>query len=403
MSELSGKRVLLGVCGGIAAYKAIELARRLTQAGARVDVAMTRSATQFIGPLTFEALTRRPVLTDALALDERSEIAHVELGRAADLVLVAPATANMIGRLAHGLAEDPISVTVLATPAPVLLVPAMDHHMWLSLAVQANLDLLRGRGVHVLPPLHGRLASGALGWGRLPEPEAIVAEVQAVLAGRAGGEPGPLAGKRVLVTAGGTQEPIDPVRYMGNRSSGKMGIAIAEEALRRGALVTLVHAAVSVPLPGGVELVAAPTAALLAAAVQEHAPRAQLIVMAAAVADFRPRQIADRKIKKDGAALTLDLEPTADILASIAHLPLIKVGFAAETNDLLANAQDKLRRKQLDLIAANDVLEEGSGFGTDTNRVLLLGRDGPVEELPLLAKRDVAARILDRVQRLLSG
>ncbi|MDE3077072.1 MAG: bifunctional phosphopantothenoylcysteine decarboxylase/phosphopantothenate--cysteine ligase CoaBC, partial [Chloroflexota bacterium] len=288
MSDLAGKRIFLGVCGGIACYKIVEVARQLTRRGAAVDVAMTQSATRFVGPLTFETLTRRRVLLDALALDERSEIAHVQIGKAADLIVVAPATCNMIARLAHGLAEDPISVTVLASPARVLVVPAMDDHMWANQATQTNLATLRQRGFEVLPPLQGELASGAIGWGRLPELEDILEAVEACLL------PGPLTGKSILVTAGGTQEPIDPVRFLGNRSSGKMGIAVAEEARRRGADVTLIHAAVGVPLPAGIRALKAPTAEEMAEAVRVHAQQADALVMAAAVADFRPQSPAGR-------------------------------------------------------------------------------------------------------------
>ncbi len=287
MSALQGKRIFLGVCGGISAYKIIEVARQMTRRGATVDVAMTHSATQFVGPLTFETLTRRKVLVDTLALDERSEIAHVEIGKSVDLIVVAPATCNMLARLAHGLAEDPISVTILASPAPVLVVPAMDHHMWENQATQANLHTLKQRGVRVLPPVQGELASGAIGWGRLPEPAAILEAIEAQF------EPGALAGRRIIVTAGGTQEPIDPVRFIGNRSSGKMGLAIAAEAQRRGAQVTLIHGAMSVSPVAGIESIYTPTAAEMAAAVQKHAKQADAIVMAAAVADFRPKSTAD--------------------------------------------------------------------------------------------------------------
>jgi phosphopantothenoylcysteine decarboxylase / phosphopantothenate---cysteine ligase len=384
------------VAGGIACYKVVQVARDLAKLGAEVHVAMTHAAQQFVGALTFEALTRHKVLTEVMELDERSDIVHVELGKSIDLAVVAPATANIIARLAYGLADDPITVTMLASPAPALIVPAMDHHMWANAATQANLQTLRQRGMRVLEPEHGPLASGAVGWGRMQEPEAIVAAVRSMLL------PGPLAGKRVVVTAGGTQEPIDPVRYIGNRSSGKMGIALAAEAARRGATVTLLHAAIGVPLPEGVEARHTPTAQDMAAAVQELAGQADALIMAAAVADYQAASVAPQKIKK-GAALRVDLEPTVDILASIADLPLVKVGFAAETERLVDSAREKLARKRLDLIAGNDVSAEGSGFGADTNQVVLIGRDGLVEQLPLLSKREVAARILDRVHKLLQG
>jgi phosphopantothenoylcysteine decarboxylase/phosphopantothenate--cysteine ligase len=394
--ELTGKRILLGVSGGIACYKAVQVVRDLTKLGADVHVAMTHAAQQFVGPLTFEALSHNRVLTSVMELDERSDIVHVELGKSVDLALIAPATCNIIARMAHGLAEDPITVTLLASPAPVLVVPAMDHHMWANAATQANLSTLRERGMRVLDPLHGALASGAVGWGRMQEPEAIVAEVLDVL------RPGPLDGKRVLVTAGGTQEPIDPVRYIGNRSSGKMGIAVAEEAARRGAKVTLLYGAISVPLPDRVEARHTPTAQDMAEAVHALAGEHDALVMAAAVADYRAASVASHKIKKGAGALEVQLEPTVDILASIAELSLVKVGFAAETQSLLEAARKKVTSKRLDLIVGNDVTAEGSGFGTDTNQVLLVGRDGAVEELPLLSKREVAGRILDRVQALLA-
>lgn len=396
MSELTGKRILLGVSGGIACYKVVQVARDLTRLGAEVHVAMTHAARQFVGELTFETLTHHKVLTKVMELDERSDIVHVELGNSVDLIVVAPATCNIIGRIAHGLAEDPITVTMLASPAPVLVVPAMDHHMWANAATQANLATLRERHMRILEPLHGSLASGAIGWGRMQEPETIVETVWEML------RPGPLAGKRIVVTAGGTQEPIDPVRYIGNRSSGKMGLAVAEEAARRGADVTLVYGAVSAPLPQGVQTRHTPTAEAMATAVKELACQADALVMAAAVADYKAANVAEHKIKKS-TALKLELEPTVDILASVADLPLIRVGFAAETQGLLEAARDKLARKRLDLIVGNDVTAEGSGFGTDTNQVVLVARDGSAEELPLLSKREVAGRILDRVQTLLDG
>jgi phosphopantothenoylcysteine decarboxylase / phosphopantothenate---cysteine ligase len=396
VSTLTGKRILLGVSGGIACYKIIQVARDLTKMGAEVHVAMTHSAQEFVGALTFQTLTRNKVLTEVMELDEGSDIVHVELGKAVDLIVIAPATANIIGRVAYGLAEDPITVTMLASPAPVLIVPAMDHHMWANQATQQNLETLRRRGMRVLPPLHGALASGAIGWGRMQEPDAIVQAIRECF------EPGPLAGKRVVVTAGGTQEPIDPVRYIGNHSSGKMGIAVAEEAARRGAEVTLLYGAISVPLPAGVRACHTPTAADMATAVRSEVASADALIMAAAVADYQASRVSPQKIKK-GAALRVELEPTVDILASIADLPLVKVGFAAETENLLANARDKLARKRLDLMVANDVTSEGSGFGTDTNQVALIGRDGAVEALPLLSKREVAGRILDRGQALLNS
>jgi phosphopantothenoylcysteine decarboxylase/phosphopantothenate--cysteine ligase len=356
---------------------------------------MTPAAQNFVGALTFEALSHHKVLTDVMELDEQSQIVHVELGRAVDLIAIAPATCDLIARLTHGLADDPISITVLSSPAPLLVVPAMDHHMWLAAATQENLATLRRRGVRVLDPLQGPLASGAIGWGRMQEPEAIVAAIEASFV------PGPLAGKRVLVTAGGTQEPIDPVRYVGNRSSGKMGMAVAEEAAARGAQVTVVYGSISVPIPAGVTAVSTPTAAEMAAAVVRLAAESDAIVMAAAVADYRPKRVADQKIKRTDGGLTLELEKTETILGAIADLPLVRIGFSAETQNLNENARGKLERHKLDMIVANDVTKEGSGFGTDTNQVTFIDQEGP-HDLPLMTKRDVAGHILDRMQGLLA-
>jgi len=405
---LDGARVVLGVTGSIAAYKAVALASALTQAGAVVDVILTREAGELMRPLSFQAITHRPAHTDLFSLLAETEIGHVTLGHEADVVVIAPATAHTLARLALGLADDLLATTVLATRAPLVLAPAMETNMLLHPATQGHLATLRERGALVVEPGHGHLASGRVGAGRLAEPAAIADAVRQVLARR-----GDLAGWRVVVTAGGTQEPIDPVRVISNRSSGKMGYALATAARDRGAAVTLVSAPVALPPPRGVELVPAATAAAMRDAVLAALPTADALVMAAAVADYQVAERREAKIKKDGASLWLELVPTPDILAAVAAwrydgprpaaARLRVVGFAAESEDLLANARAKLARKRLDLIVANDVTQEGSGFGTDTNQVALLDRWGGEEVLPLLPKTEVAHRIWDRVRVLPAG
>lgn len=391
-----GKTVLLGVTGSIAAYKAVDLASKLAQAGLAVDVIMTEAATKFVAPLSFRSVTHRPVHTDMWAPVAEFNIKHVSLAERADVVMIAPATANTIARIARGLADDLLTCTVLSTRAPVLVAPAMDVGMYQNRATQENLEILRSRGFTIVGPAEGRLASGLKGPGRMVE----VPELQAAIF-QALGRSGDLAGKRVVVTAGGTQEPIDPVRYIGNYSSGKMGIALAEAARHRGAEVILICGAISVPLPLGMEIIRVQTAEQMREAVLRECARADALIMAAAVADFRPKAPAANKIKRKPEGLTLELVRTADIIGGISG-NLLKVGFAAESEDLLKNASEKLRSKGLDLIVANDITAPGSGFGTDTNRVILIGREGPPEELPLMPKADVAHRILDRVVRLLA-
>lgn len=392
---LAGRNIVLGVCGSIASYKAAEIASRLVQAGARVDVAMTSSALEFVTPLTFRALTGRQPYVDIFRDGAEGE-AHVELARRADLLLIAPASASTMARLAHGLAEDFVSLTALATVAPVLIAPAMDSQMWEHTATQANRALLEERGVEFLGPLAGRLASGRVGSGRLMEPEAIVDRLKA----RLGRERGDLAGQRVVVTAGGTREAIDPVRYVGNRSSGKMGYALAEAARDRGAIVTLITSA-GLPKPAGIEVVAVESAAQMLDAVQAACTHADALIMAAAVADYRPVEAAAQKMKKDGrGSLSIDLVETTDIIASVQG-DLIKVAFAAETQDLLANAQKKLASKGAQFVVANDVTASDAGFAVDTNRVTIIDVDGGQESLPLMLKYDVSWRVLDRVAALL--
>lgn len=406
MSErepLAGARIVLGVTGSIAAYKAVMLASALTQAGALVDVILTREATELVRPLSFQAITHRPAHTDLFGLLAETEIGHVTLGHAADAVVVAPATAHTLARLALGLGDDLLATTVLATRAPLILAPAMETNMLLHPATQGHLATLRARGALVVEPGVGHLASGASGAGRLAEPPAILDAVRGVLARR-----GDLAGWRMVVSAGGTQEPIDPVRVIANRSSGKMGAALAAAARDRGAQVTLIMGAMTAPPPSGVALVPAPTAVRMGDAVLTAVAQADALVMAAAVADYQAAAPAASKIKKSGDRLILELVPTPDILAAVAarraagELPpdLLVAGFAAESDDLLANARDKLERKALDLIVANDITAEGSGFGTDTNQVTLLDRLGGQVALPLQSKEAVAHAILDHLLAL---
>jgi phosphopantothenoylcysteine decarboxylase/phosphopantothenate--cysteine ligase len=389
---LKGKVVVLGVTGSIAAYKAADLASKLVQAGASVDVVLTPSATEFVTPLTFRSLTPGSVIVDMF----EAAIEHVELARRADVVVVAPATATTIARLAHGLAEDMVSLTVLATKAPVLVCPAMDSQMFENPATQANLETLRGRGMTIVEPEMGRLASGRMGPGRLPDSETILGAIRYVL-----GRGGDLAGCKVVVTAGGTREPIDPVRYVGNYSSGKMGYAVAEAARDRGAEVVLVSAPTALPTPYGVRLVPVQQAAEMRDAVVGECRDAQALVMAAAVADYRPSATAEQKMKRHAETLSLELTRTPDILAE-AGKGFIRVGFAAESEELVANARRKLESKGLDLIVANDITGPETAFDADTNRVVILDRAGGEERLPVMTKYEVARRILDRVVELLA-
>ena len=392
---LTDRTIVLAVTGSISAYKAADIASKLTQAGAHVDVVMTEAATRFVTPLTFRSLTGRPVFTDMF--DPQSELAeeHVELARRADAVLVAPATATTIARLAHGLADDLVSLTVLATKAPVLVAPAMDSQMYENAATQANVALLRERGMTIVGPAEGRLASGRSGPGRLADTEEILGALRQAL-----GRQGNLAGRKIVVSAGGTREPLDPVRFISNYSSGKMGYALAEAARDRGAEVTLVSTVSTLPCPYGVRIVPVETVAQMREAVLAACQGADALVMAAAVSDYRPVERAPQKVKKGPERTSLELERTPDFLLEVTG-PLVKVGFAAETSDLQANARAKLVEKGLDLIAANDVTAPDAGFAVDTNRVTILDRDGGVQELPLLPKYDVAHRILDRVVELL--
>jgi len=391
---LQGKTIVLGVTGGIAVYKAVELLRLYVKAGATVHVVMTRSAQEFVTPLTFQALSGQPVHTELFNLYQEREIGHISLADRADLFVVAPATANIVGKVAAGIADDLLSTTIMATRAPVLFVPAMNVNMWENPLYRQNEEKLRGLGYHFMEPVTGYLACGWEGKGKLPDPAAILEETQRLLT------PQDLAGETVLVTAGPTREELDPVRYISNYSSGKMGYAIARAACFRGARVILVTGPTCLVPPCGVETVAVGSALQMRDAVLQRAEAATVIIKAAAVADYRPAAPAAGKIKKgDAAALTLLLEKNPDILAELGRIKggRFLVGFAAETDDLLQNARKKLEAKNLDLIVANDVTQEGAGFDVDTNIVRFLYRDGAMEELAKMSKEEVAHRLLDRV------
>jgi phosphopantothenoylcysteine decarboxylase/phosphopantothenate--cysteine ligase len=392
------RRVVLGVCGGIAAYKAVEICRRLVDAGVHVAPILTEGAQQFVGALTFSALASEPAHTSLF--NGPDPIPHTHLGQTADLIVVAPATAKLLGKYAAGISDDLLTATLLATRAPVLVCPAMHTEMWEHPAVQANLETLRARGVHVVEPEAGRLAGGDVGAGRLAEPERVVAAALELL--RAPPE-GDATGLTVLVTAGGTREAIDPVRFIGNRSSGKMGHALAAAAARRGARVVLVTSAAQ-PVTADVEVVRVESAEQMHDAVMARAPEADAIVMAAAVADFRPKAAAVQKLKKGDGVPEIVLEPTVDILAALGRTKRagqVVVGFAAETERIRENAAAKLAAKRVDLMVANDVSAPDAGFEVDTNRAVLLDAEGGSEETPLLSKDALAGLILDRVMERL--
>jgi phosphopantothenoylcysteine decarboxylase/phosphopantothenate--cysteine ligase len=395
--NLKDKSIVLGVTGGIAAYKAAALCSHLVKAGAVVDMVLTESATEFVAPLTFQALTHRPVVTEMFALLAETEIGHVSLAKSADLLIIAPVTANTIAKLATGLADNMLTTTALATQAPILLAPAMESQMWTNPLTQHNVSRLKElRDVTLVGPGEGWLASGASGVGRMAEPEAILEAARWVL-----GRRGPLAGRRVVVTAGGTRESLDPIRFLGNRSSGQMGYALACAARDRGAQVVLITT-ISQPPPFGVELTTVETAAELRDAVLGTISSADVLLMAAAVADYRPAKAETHKMKKGEEGLMLELVRTPDILAQVAEVrrtAQVIVGFAAETEHLLENARDKLKRKRLDLIVANDARQ---AMGAATNQVTLVGADGGIEELPLLPKEEVASLIMDRVVALVT-
>ena len=394
---LKDRTIVLGVSGSIACHKAVDLASKLTQQGALVDVVMTRGATNFVTPLAFQSITHRPVFSQVFDPQSELSIDHVAIAERADLVVVAPATAHTLAKVSWGLADDALTTTILATRAPVIVCPAMDGHMYENPATQENVVRLKSRGYTVAGPTSGHLASGSSGVGRLLETSEILGHIRLQL-----GRGGDLAGKKVLVSAGGTQEAIDPVRFIGNRSSGKMGYAVAEAARDRGSTTVLVAAANGFPDPVGVRVVPVISAEEMREAIFREADDADALAMSAAVADWRPAQSADQKLKKGAAeSWSLELTRTPDILQGLVSEGLVKVGFAAESEDLESNAQAKLRSKGLHLIAANDITEMDSGFGADTNRAVLIDRDGNVERLELMTKYELGHRILDRVAAIL--
>lgn len=403
---LRDKRILLGITGGIAAYKACTLASHLTQAGAQVDVVMTEAATRFVAPLTFQALTGRPAYTDLWAAPGEglpTHIAHVGLAHAADLLVIAPATANTLAKLANGIADNLLTTLALAASCPLLLAPAMDAGMWTHAATQASVARLQERGAHLAGPVRGRMASGLEGDGRMMEPDEIVGHVRWVL-----GKDGALAGQRIIVTAGPTRESLDPVRFLSNPSSGRQGFALAQAALDRGAAVVLITGPSRLLTPVGAERVDVTTAQEMHDRVLSAIEGADVLLMAAAVSDYRPAVTAPQKIKKGEADLALHLIRTPDVLSAVSvrwvetGAPRVVVGFAAESQDLIENARAKLSAKNLDLIVANDVTAPDAGFAAETNRVALLDREGTVEELDLMSKAAVAEIVLDRVVDLLA-
>jgi phosphopantothenoylcysteine decarboxylase/phosphopantothenate--cysteine ligase len=415
---LRNRHIIIGVCGGIASYKAVDLVSKLQQAGAIVDVIMTDHAIDFVQPLTFATMSHRPVYNDLWEPSGQAAELHIGLAESAELLAIVPATAQTIAKLAHGMVDNMLTAVALATRAPLLLAPAMYKEMYTHPATQANLALLQERGAYIVEPEVGRLASGAVGPGRLPETDALLGAISMVL-----GKNGDLATRRVIVTAGGTQEPVDPVRYLGNRSSGKMGYALATEARDRGAHVILIAGPTTLPVPYGVEFYRVETAQQMRDTVYHFITDADALVMSAAVADFRPAQPAAQKIKKNGSELqnlavggelAIPLMANPDILEELADFlheeqataqpherRLVRVGFAAETEQLIVHAQEKLRKKHLDLLIANDVSRSDSGFGSDTNKVVIFHSHGAIEALPVMPKNSVATAIWDRIVPLL--
>ena len=399
MSNLDGKNVVLGISGSIASYKAVDLASKLAQMNASVDVIMTPAAREFVTPLTFAAITHRPVVTSMFEPQSELSINHVALAERADIVAVVPATANTIARIAHGMADDPISATVLATRAPVMVAPAMDANMYDSLATQVNVKTLLERGIYVAGPAEGRLASGLVGKGRLLETADLLGHIRILL-----GRDGDLAGRKIVVTAGGTQEAIDPVRIITNHSSGKMGYAIAEAARDRGARPVLISAPSVLSDAVGVKTVRVDSALSMRDALNHECLNADAVIMAAAVSDWRVAEVAGRKVKKgDSDTWTIDLVKNPDLIAGISSEKIVKVGFAAETESLVENAKSKLISKDLDLIVANDVTASDAGFASDDNRVIILDHEGGIDRLPLMSKYDVGVEVLNRVMPLFRG
>jgi phosphopantothenoylcysteine decarboxylase/phosphopantothenate--cysteine ligase len=401
-NPIKDKHILLGVTGSIAAYKAVELASRLTQAGGLVDTLLTQAAMQFITPLTFQSVTGRRAYTEADLWGADAHVQHISLGKSADLFIIAPLSANTMAKLAHGLADNLLTITALAATCPLLIAPAMDGGMFSHPATQANLELLRQRGASVIGPAEGHLASGMSGIGRMVEPLEVLGQARLMLS-----RSGSLAGRKVVVTAGGTQEPIDPVRVIANRSSGKQGFALAQAALDLGAQVVLISGPVQLPTPVGAQRVDVRTAQEMLEAVLAALPGSAALIMAAAPADFRPLTVSAQKIKKESGIPEIRLENTPDILKAVADMkaktgfPQLSIGFAAESQQLMANAQKKLKSKRLDMIAANDISAQDGGFGVDNNRVTLLHPDGEVEALPLMSKAEIADRLIGRVVDLL--
>jgi phosphopantothenoylcysteine decarboxylase/phosphopantothenate--cysteine ligase len=402
MSVLINKHITLGVTGSIAAYKTADLASKLTQAGAQVDVILTGAAEKFVTPLTFQSVTGRRAFVDNDLWGNEAHVLHVGLGHAADLLVIAPCTANTIAKLAHGQADTLLTVTALATRSPLVIAPAMDGGMYDHPATQENIDTLKKRGALFIGPAEGHLASGLSGVGRLIETAEIMGHIRLLL-----GRNGPLAGRKIIITAGGTQEPLDPVRVLTNRSSGRQGYALAQTSLDMGAQVVLITTPTALTPPVGARVLNVETAKQMLEAVRAEASQSEALIMAAAVADFRPKNLAKDKIKKEGGIPQIELEGTEDILKAVAgeasgmNRPRVVVGFAAESRDLLENAAHKLKSKGLDLIAANNISANDAGFAVETNRVTLLFADGTQESLPLMSKTEVAEVILERVAKLL--
>lgn len=395
---LKGRKIVVGVTGGIASYKSIDIVSRLKKAGATVQVIMTESATKFVTPLTFREISGNPTVTSMWGEPTNWNVEHIALANWADLFLIAPATANIIGKIANGIADDMLSTTIMATKAPVILAPAMNSNMYINPITQHNIQRLTALGYHFIEPAHGMLACGVHGQGRLPEPVVIVDNVVSFFS-----DANSLCGKKILITAGGTREPIDPVRYIGNRSSGKMGYALAEQAAARGADVVLVSGPSSLPPPNRVKIVNVETALQMKDAVISYFNDADIVIKSAAVADYRPQHAASHKIKKSEESMTIVLEKNPDILLELGKLKTRQflAGFAAETQDLINNAKEKLTKKNLDMIVANDVTAPGAGFNIDTNIVKLLYRDGHIEELQQMTKTSLAKLILDKISEQL--
>lgn len=394
-----GKNIVVGVCGGIAAYKAVEVVSRLKKAGCSIHVIMTKAATEFVTPLTFRELSGNPVATDMWEEPKTWNVQHIALATWADAFLIAPITANVIGKIANGIADDLLTTTIMATQAPIILVPAMNTNMYLNPITQQNLTKLAGLGYQIIEPATGMLACGVEGPGRLPEPVVIVDKVTELIQGCQD-----LQGQRVLITAAGTREPIDPVRYIGNRSSGKMGYALAAAAAKRGAEVILVSGPASLPVPAGVTIKRVETAAQMQAAVLAEFDTVNIVIKAAAVADYRPELMAEQKIKKTGDTLTINLVKNPDILLDLGKRKKqqLLIGFAAETQDLITHAQEKLLKKNLDMIVANDVTLPGAGFNVDTNIVRIIHKNGDIEALPQLSKQQIAEILIDKISKMLT-